>query len=49
MVSLLKEFLEMGLDVKGLVSEEIELEVVSHDEGVESWLFGKEWLKGWIV
>lgn len=49
MVLPLEELLKMGLDVKGLVSEEVELQVVCHDEGVESWWFGKEWLKDWIV
>lgn len=36
-VALLEKILQMRLDLKGLVSEEIELEMRSHDKGVESF------------
>jgi hypothetical protein len=38
-VALLEKVLQMRLDLKGLVSEEIELEMGSHDKGVESCEF----------
>ncbi|KAI6760618.1 hypothetical protein HG530_009478 [Fusarium avenaceum] len=38
-VALLEKILQMRLDLKGLVSEEIELEMGSHDKGVESFAF----------